>query len=213
MSSAQKEELVLSFLRAKKGGAFLEIGIGSVPKIPRLKAMQEGGIKYVGADFASVIQEHESRIRKGGLGSSLEDGTIKFWGNDRGTYNYNLLKMLRAGLKFDLIYLDGHHTLQTDLPAAILASAMLKDDGLLALDDIHWTLSKIAKLMHENFDLWLFYKDAYDFDRYEPEEIRDKAMHAITFEILIPHLGFELVESLSTPGWAVLKKKPVAKSV
>lgn len=208
-----KDDLIESFLNSRSNGAYLEIGLGEGPKIERLPILRKNGMKYVGVDFANVCAEHTRLIRKLGFGDMIDSGAITFWGNTTGTYNYNLLKMLRQGLQFDLIYLDGHHTLQIDLPAAILATTLLKPDGLFALDDIWWSLSKVARLMHDNFNLWMYYKDAYELDRYEPEEIADQGMRAIVYEILIPHFGYRMVEALSNPGWVVLERAQTGRGL
>lgn len=210
---ALKEDLVCAFLGARTDGAYLEIGIGAGPKLDRLRLLRRNRMRYVGVDFANVCEEHRRLIRKQGLGDMLDSGEVTFRGNKTGTYNYNLLKLVREGLQFDLIYLDGHHTLQIDLPAAILATTLLKPDGLFAVDDIWWSLSKVARLMHDNFNTWMFYKDAYELDRYEPEEIADYGMKAVVYDILIPHFGYRLVEGLSDPGWAVLERTQTGRGL
>jgi hypothetical protein len=208
-----KEAGVKTFLGSRTNGAYLEIGLGGAPKMERLQILSDNRMKYVGVDFASVCEAHERAIRKAGLGDMIDSGAISFRGNATGTYNYSLLKLLRQGMQFDLIYLDGHHTLQTDLPAAILATTMLKPDGLFAVDDIYWSLKKVARLMHDDFKTWMFYKDAYELHRYEPEEIADNGMRAIVFDILIPHFGYREVEALSRPGWAVLERAATGRGV
>lgn len=203
----KKERLVLGVIAEKRGGAFLEIGIGPVPKIPRLKAILNNGMSYVGVDFAAVADDHKQGMAKAGLGRELAEGRIRFVTNSKGTYNYNLLKLFRAGERFDLIYLDGHHTLDVDVQAAVWAARMLKPNGLMAVDDINWSLMKIAQAMHDRLQAWLFYGQAYDLGRYTVEELHERNMKTIVSEILIPVFGFDRVEDLSLPGWAVLRRK------
>ena len=203
----RKENLVLGFLAEKRGGKFLEIGIGAGPKLARLKEMLAKGISYTGVDFAAVAEDHLQRLQAAGLGAELADGRIRFITNSKGSYNYNLLKLVRAGERFDLIYLDGHHTLDVDVQAAVWAARMLKRGGLMAVDDINWTLMKIARMMHERLQSWLIYGQVYDLSRYTTEEMAERNMQTIVNEVLIPVFGFERVENLSQPGWAVLRRK------
>lgn len=63
------------------------------------------------------------------------------------SYNWNLSNMV-LGMRqmylrgiFDVVYLDGAHTLCHDGLAVCLLKELIKDGGILVLDDLFWTYS------------------------------------------------------------------------
>lgn len=188
-----------------EGGTFLEVGIGGAPQLPRLKRAMERGLTYLGLDLQRVADEHIFKIKKAGMGEFIDNGHISYFTNEAGTYNYTLLKLVRQKAKFDLVFLDGHHAFDTDLPAAILCTSVLKDSGFFMLDDVNWSLSKVRRLMAEKPDLKHFYRGLYRFEDYAPEQFDERGIKSIIEDILIPHMGFR-PHGLSWPGVAVLER-------
>ncbi|MFK4529337.1 hypothetical protein ABIF90_007318 [Bradyrhizobium japonicum] len=63
---------------------------------------------------------------------------IRFWGNYLGTYLFNLVRLARHYESFDIIYLDGDHSLYGDFAAAIAAVRLLKPGGLFLFGDVRF---------------------------------------------------------------------------
>ena len=57
------------------------------------------------------------------------------------SYVWPLLVLLkeRGGEYFDYVYLDGAHTIFHDLPAYLVAKKLLRNGGILDLDDYYWS--------------------------------------------------------------------------
>lgn len=70
------------------------------------------------------------------------------FGNSRKTYDsyvWNLAKILsdnydeKNNIRFDLVYLDGAHTLFHDGLACVLLKELVKPNGIIVFDDLKWT--------------------------------------------------------------------------
>lgn len=71
------------------------------------------------------------------------------------SYNWNLSNLVyrmrergETGM-FDAVYLDGAHTLMHTGLAVCILKELIKDGGLLVLDDLFWTHSKSKKVMEK----------------------------------------------------------------
>jgi predicted O-methyltransferase YrrM len=140
---------------------------------------------------------HLSRIKEEGL--PIEH--LTYMGNDVGTYLYNLIRLKRYGKKYDLIYLDGHHTLYVDFAAAMACLPLLKPGGYFALDDVTWTLAKKEESLKTNE----FYSMLYDFSQYTEEEKQEPHIGLIIQEYLEPFFGLQRADEFSLPYWIVLR--------
>lgn len=56
--------------------------------------------------------------------------TSPFWENPSGTYLFNLIRLARNRETFDIVYLDGSHSIYVDLAAAIAAVRLLRPGAL-----------------------------------------------------------------------------------
>jgi hypothetical protein len=198
-----KEELIERIIEENRGSSFLEIGIGNSANIPRLKRMLEQHISYKGCDFDFVCEKHSRELRS----HRMDLTHIKYATNTFGDYNWTLLRLLQAGEKFDIIYLDGHHTFAIDCPAAMLAHFLLKPNGLLLLDDIQWTLNLLRWNMHHNFSEWFFYRSMYNLSGYSKEQLDTPHIELIATEVLIRQFNYKKVEELCIPTWWTLRKR------
>lgn len=192
------ENMLQNLLCEYKSGSFLEIGLGPRVRVKRAKLLKEMSISYTGLDFEAVCTTHAQTLADEGI-SGLE-----FIGNRVGTYLYNLIRLQRESRKFDVIYLDGHHTMYTDFPAAFACIPLLKPGGVIAFDDVRWSLGVKEKNLKESE----FYKDIYDFSLYEQDEKDERHIEVIIKEYLIPMFGLEIYEKYSLPSWIALKKAP-----
>jgi len=181
------------------GGRFLEIGIGPKFRLKRLQKLVDKNISYTGMDFEPVCKMHKDQV----VENNLPDDNITYIDNRVGTYLYNLIRLKRSRRKFDLIYLDGHHTMYVDFPAAMAVVPLLADSGYFVLDDVTWTLARKEESLAKSE----FYQDIYDFNLYTEEEKREAHIKIIIDEYLIPEFGFEIVDKLSVPSWIVLRRK------
>ena len=191
----QLENTLNELLCDYKGGSFLEIGLGPKVRIERAKLMQDMSISYTGLDFDEICKNHASVLADQGITD------LEFIGNRVGSYLYNLIRLRRKGRMFDVIYLDGHHTLYIDFAAAFACVPLLKPNGVIAFDDVRWSLGAKEKNLKDSE----FYKDLYDFDLYEQDEKDECHIEVIIKEYLIPVFGLEICEKYSMPNWIALR--------
>lgn len=191
-------ENIASMITEISGGDFLEIGIGPKVRLDRIEVMNQSNIQYVGVDFETVCNMHMETIDDAGVNRNH----MKFMSNSVGTYLYNLIRLKRENKKFDLIYLDGHHTLYVDFAAAFACLPLLKDGGRIAFDDVNWTLANKEESLKKSE----FYSDIYDFSLYTKEEREEAHIAIITEEYLVAEYGLKKVEEYCEPYWTVLQK-------
>jgi predicted O-methyltransferase YrrM len=201
---ADQERLFEHLFAAKPGGLFLEVGIGDAPVPARLTSMVTHRIAYTGLDFAAVCERHRPALELA-HGHGL---AFRLFGNRAGSYLYNLFELARAGESFDIIYFDGHHTMYVDAGPLLLATTLLEPDGVLVVDDIDWSLATVAHNMYFSYAQWTIYRAMYDFDAYEPAQLRERHIGLLVDEILIKRLGFVPDAALTTPNKAVLRRGP-----
>lgn len=198
----QKESVLRQILSSNTNLSFLEIGIGPHPEIDRLKLIEQQTIKYTAVDFSNICQWHKQIIQ---LNFDTPE-RFNFFGNQIGTYAWTLFNLLQKGKKFDIIYLDGHHTFYVDLPTMFIADLLLKDGGLFIIDDIQWNLNFLKKHMARSFNEYAFYRNIYEFSDYTNEQLEMPHMKIISEEILIKQLHYRKVEKYSSNVWWVLIK-------
>lgn len=198
----EKEQRIQEVIKMYSPSSFLEVGIGGEPVLSRMKIFNDKNIKYTGCDFQNVCDIHTEILKTEGI--SLNN--ITFIGNNEGTYCWNLFKMIEQNKKFDMIYIDGHHTFYVDFPTFVLCDYLLKDGGYLLVDDIKWTLDFMKGIMGRFFWQWHLYKDAYNFNDYTKEQQTIPHMKMIAEKIMIEKKGYNKVIEWSTDGWYVLQK-------
>ena len=198
------EHSLRELLIARPGLRFLEIGIGPTPNIDRLHLLLDHGVKYTGLDFASVCESHVLEISRAGLSSDL----IEFLPNTTGTYVWTLFDMLGDRRRFDVVYLDGHHTFYVDVSAVFLGDRLLEPGGMFLVDDIRWSLGAFQVSLLRYFSVWRFYHTMYDFSAYTPEQRSLPHVGLMAQRILVEELGYGIDQAHSTPYWWTLRKRP-----
>jgi hypothetical protein len=195
-----KSQNILTILDKRNCTSFLEVGIGPVVKFPQHAFLAERGISYTGVDFSHVCARHEAALQQKGLLTAQH----RFLGNDKGSPNFNLISLLDAPGRFDLVYFDLHHTLNIDAVPAVLSTLLVKlGSGLIAFDDAQWTLANVREGLKKS----PFYASMYDFDEYTEEQMHRPHVKVIIDSILFR--VFELEEDDTVPkrpGWKVYRK-------
>ena len=190
----QLENTLNELLCDYKGGSFLEIGLGPKVRIERAKLMQDMSISYTGLDFDEICKNHASVLADQGITD------LEFIGNRVGSYLYNLIRLRRKGRMFDVIYLDGHHTMYRFCCGVCLRSP----------SKAQWSYRFRRRALEsgreeKNLKDSEFYKDLYDFDLYEQDEKDECHIEVIIKEYLIPVFGLEICEKYSMPNWIALR--------
>src|SRR5215475_5311534 len=75
-----QENNLRTILAGTPGQAFLEVGIGSSPRIQRLKSMLANSVTYTGCDFSSVCERHKKILQK----KRINTGKMRFLSNRLG---------------------------------------------------------------------------------------------------------------------------------
>ena len=197
-----KEKNIHSVIQQFGEQTFLEIGIGSDANIERLQLLDELNISYTGVDFKFVCDKHRLRISQSGIKNLKFD----FLTNESGTYSWNLMELARNNQKFNMIYLDGHHTLYVDFPALILSHFLLKDGGLLLIDDVTWTLEFMKNVMSRFYNEYYFYRNVYDFDLYTSTQQKTPHIKFIS-DFFISKFNYVKVDEFSSDDFFVLRKQ------
>lgn len=197
-----KEERVKEIISTMNGGSFLEIGIGEFPRFDRFELMHAHNVSYVGCDFKNVCDSHIRELKIKGTDTEA----IAFRSNQTGTYAWTLFEMLGNDEKYDVIYIDGHHTFYIDMPAMLLAHELLKPGGYMLLDDIPWTLDFLKANMIRSLGQWYFYRSMYNFSEYTPAQRALPHIRMVADELLIRRRGYTINQALSLPNWWALRK-------
>jgi hypothetical protein len=188
--------------------SFLEIGIGAYPILDRLKLISQMNIEYLGCDFDSVCQVHQRMIGASGLNIN----NLNFIGNKQGSYTWRLFELMQKSKKFDLIFLDGHHTFYIDLPAFYIAHELLEPGGYIFIDDVKWNLSFLRENFLRSFNEWYFYHNMYDFSQYSINQQSQNHIELIVNEVLLKKYNYRIVTDFSTDEWCLLQKPNYTKT-
>lgn len=129
---------LVRILRRHPGCRFLESGVGPTFRQERFRAINDLGIHYVGLDFEHVCAERRADLAAAGIA----DRNIAFLGNSSGTYLFKLIRLARNREAFDIIYLDGSHSIYVDLAAAIAAVRLLRPGALFLFDDVRFCFGR-----------------------------------------------------------------------
>lgn len=139
-----------------------EIGLGvgatTVEAIKKLEKEDE----YYMFDYVEIVDEIAEDLER-----FQYQFTVKKYGNSHkiyDTYGWALAKLVlemrekgKEGI-FDVVYLDGAHTLFHDGLAAELLKQLVKEGGYIVFDDVYWsmgsspTVSKLDKLRNDYTD-------------------------------------------------------------
>lgn len=122
-----------------------EIGVGiGATAVEVIKWLDEKDEYYM-FDFSDVLEDINSDIKK-----LNQQSIIKLFGNSHKTYDtygWNLAKLVldmreknQDGI-FDVVYLDGAHTLIHDGLTAVLLKELVKKEGYVIFDDVYWKMS------------------------------------------------------------------------
>lgn len=75
-------------------------------------------------------------------GPALPIETSPYLGNASRTYLFNLIRLTRNRETFDIIYLDGSHSIYVDLAVAVAAIRLLSPGALFLFDDVRFSLGR-----------------------------------------------------------------------
>lgn len=122
-----------------------EIGIGyGATTLQVLKMLDEDDVYYC-FDFDDNLKAFAEDLQACDFGIKCQIVTAENSSNLWDSYNWNLSNLIFSmreqnlpGL-FDAVYLDGAHTLIHDGLAVCLLKELLKDGGILVLDDVFWS--------------------------------------------------------------------------
>lgn len=187
---------LVKILRQNPACRFLEIGVGPTFRQERFRAINELGIHYVGLDFEHVCAERRADLAAAGIA----DRNIIFLGNPAGTYLFNLIRFSRNRQTFDIIYLDGSHSIYVDLAAAIAAVRLLKPGALFLFDDVRFCFGR-RHLIQTTAQ----YADADEAKQLSEDEAGEAHVTIIIRDYLIPLFSFEVERYWSDPDWIVLR--------
>lgn len=173
-------------LRQNPGCRFLEIGLGPTFRQERFRAINELDIRCVGLDFEHVCAQRRADLAK----ARIADRNITFLGNASGTYLFNLIRLARDRETFDIIYLDGSHSIYVDLAAAIAAVRLLRPGALFLLDDVRFCFGR-----RHLIPTTTQYADANEAKQLTEDEASEAHVTIIIRDYLIPLFGFEVERS------------------
>ena len=200
-----KESKLQEIIKKYCPQSFLEIGIGGEPIISRMQLFNDLNISYTGCDFQHICDKHVSILTQ----EEIHQKNISFLGNINGTYSWNLFELVQKNSRFDMIYIDGHHTFYIDFPAFILSDFLLHENGYLLIDDVTWTLKFMKRVMGRFFWQWHLYKDAYNFQDYSSKQQNIPHIKMITEKIMIEKLGYIKLNEFSDNEWYILQKTSI----
>lgn len=130
----------------------------------------------------------------------IADRNITFLGNASGTYLFNLIRLARSRETFDVIYLDGSHSIYVDLAAAFAAVRLLRPGALFLFDDVRLCFGK-RHLVQSTAQ----YADADESRQLTEDEAHEPHVTIIIRDYLIPLFSFEVERSWSDPDWIALR--------
>lgn len=157
-------------------------------------------IEYTGCDFKSVCENHKRELDIRGIDST----NIIYIPNRVGTYTWTLFELMKNNKYFDIVYLDGHHTIYVDLPAFILADYLLKPGEVFLVDDIEWILSFLRNNMEKRFSYWYFYHKMYNFSDYTIVQYNMSHVKMIVKDILVNKLCIKNGSHIQISGGELL---------
>jgi predicted O-methyltransferase YrrM len=165
-------------------------GVGTAVMAAALDELGRGSVLSIDNTLAKDRQPSIDEV----IGNlALEDRAT--WVFAERSYTWELMGMLEGQPtpRFDLCFVDGAHTWDTDGFAFFLVDRLLVPGGWLVFDDLDWTLASSASL-----------KDTEWVHALPPAE-RETAQVRKVFELLVaPHPGYD--EVYENDGWAYARK-------
>lgn len=140
----------------------------------------------MGLDFEHVCAQRRADLAVAGIA----DQNITFLGNPSGTYLFNLIRLARNRETFDIIYLDGSHSIYVDLAAAIAAVRLLRPSALFLFDDVRFSSGR-RRLIPTTTQ----YADANEAKQLTEDEANEAHVTIIIRDYLIPLFDFEVERS------------------
>lgn len=116
--------------------------------------------------------------------------TSPFWEMRREHTSFNLIRLARNRETFDIIYLDGSHSIYVDLAAAVAAMRLLRPSALFLFEDVRFCFGR-GRLIPTTTQ----YADANEAKQLTEDEAGEPHITIIIRDYLIPLFGFEVERS------------------
>lgn len=113
------------------------------------------------------------------------------------SYTWALQQLISTSPRplFDLCYFDGGHVWDSTGFGVVLVDILLRPGGLIILDDMDWSVATSA-YHRENPKAGAM----FSADERAAQPVR------LTWELLLPHLGYAHVREIKEAGWGVARK-------
>lgn len=193
MSLAQGER-IMEFIRRNRPREILELGfchgVSTCYMAAALAEQSGGSITTIDLETARHLEPNvEELLTRIG---QRERVTCCY---EPTSYNWRLMKLLEEGAvpRFDFCYLDGAHNWFVDGFAFFLVDRLLRPDGWIIFDDLHWTYARSLTLAKT------------DMVKAMPEEEREAPQVQKVFDLLVkshPCYG----EFRTEDGWGYAHK-------
>lgn len=128
----------------------------------------------------------------------IADRNITFLGN---ALVFNLIiRLARNRETFDIIYLNGSHSIYVDLAAAVAAVRLLRPGALFLFDDVRFCFGR-RRLIPTTTR----YADANEANQLTEDEASEAHVKIIIRDYLIPLFSLEVERSWSDLDWIALR--------
>ncbi len=199
---ADQAEVLRSLIQQEDAKEILEVGFFKGKSSAYIAAILEdrGAGRLVTIDMANAAQRKPNihqLLEKSGLTHRVE-ARFAFR-----SYTWELQKLISTEPRpqFDLCYFDGGHHWDGTGFGVVLVDMLLKPGGLLLLDDMDWSVRK-SQHYSRNPDLAAKYSE----DEAAAPTVRR------TWDLILPHLGYEHVREIPELGWAIARKRAGTKT-
>lgn len=114
------------------------------------------------------------------------------------SYTWELAKMIRAEPRpqYDLCYFDGGHTWDPTGFGFVLVDMLLRPGGWIVFDDLEWTIDSAMANRATAPHHW----------RAASPDERSTPAVKMTFDLLVPHLGYTNRRIINNGRWGIARK-------
>lgn len=192
----QRAALLRMILREEGARDILEIGFYHGKSSAYIGAMLED----FGEGHLVTIDKASAMTRTPNISGLLRHLGLEHRVTPRPTersYTWELQRMINAPTRpqFDLCYFDGGHMWDATGFGVLLVDMLLKPGGLLVLDDMNWSIATSA--FHQSRPASTA---GFSQDERAAQTVR------LTWDTILPHLGYSHVREYPAVGWGVARK-------